>query len=687
MLRTSGFSAAVLAACYGGASAFEVTPVQKVIDLLGKLSNQVAEEGKREAANYDKFSCFCKDQADDKVYVIGRSDSKIEKESAAIEKLEADIAQLDEDVVTAKASVETEEGEAEGTKTTRDEARTTYETARESLASAVKACDSAISSLQASKSDVKAEPGAAAALIQSTQKALALLGFEKALQDPAKYEYRSGDIISTLQKLATTFKAELAEKDAEESSAAHDHNMVEGARSNKVKFLKQEITQKEAISSSKGEDKAEKQKFVDEETTARDADQTFLDELTASCEEKATAWDARSTARAGELTALSEAVASLKGMGNAYSANKKLAGLAAVSRHSATAAAAKEVVAKVTSPRKAVVSLLQLGQSTPAKVAAKLQAHLEKAAQTLKSPSLAKVAAAVTLGAKAGEDHFAKVRDVIKDLITKLEEEATNEATAKSVCDEEMGAAVTSRDEKALEIEKLETNIQESKSQIVALGVDIENLGKEIAETHKALNEITELRSGEKAVNAKTLVDAEGGAEAIIGAISTLKAFYGEAFVQKQPAADRSGMTVGDAPEVETGEYAGKADSAKGIFGLLEIIQSDFERTIEATKTAEEEAETAFTKQTEDMEKLIKDAEDAKTSKEDDKTTKESDLVGFKDDSHDATSLHASTLETLEKLQASCVDTGESWAERKAQRLKEIEALKQAMSILDSWQN
>ena len=52
---------------------------------------------------------------------------------------------------------------------------------------------------------------------------------------------------------------------------------------------------------------------------------------------------------------------------------------------------------------------------------------------------------------------------------------------------------------------------------------------------------------------------------------------------------------------------------------------------------------------------------------------------------NDAKTLHESALTELENLKASCVDGAESWEERKAQREKEIEALKGAMKILEEW--
>jgi DNA repair exonuclease SbcCD ATPase subunit len=78
----------------------QATPVEKVAQLLEKLSAQVAEEGKKEAAQYDKYACFCKEQADQKIYQIEKSEAKIETLTAEIEQLEAQIADLSADIAT-----------------------------------------------------------------------------------------------------------------------------------------------------------------------------------------------------------------------------------------------------------------------------------------------------------------------------------------------------------------------------------------------------------------------------------------------------------------------------------------------------------------------------------------------------------------------------------------------------------
>lgn len=80
-----------------------------------------------------------------------------------------------------------------------------------------------------------------------------------------------------------------------------------------------------------------------------------------------------------------------------------------------------------------------------------------------------------------------------------------------------------------------------------------------------------------------TVETAKEGQAAVELALSILKQFYENAFIQTgytPPNADREGLTVADrAPDTFSGTYHGNQDASKGIIGLLDVILSDFERT------------------------------------------------------------------------------------------------------------
>merc|ERR1719420_2366219 len=278
---------------------------------------------------------------------------------------------------------------------------------------------------------------------------------------------------------------------------------------------------------------------------------------------------------------------------------------------------------------------------------------------------------------------------MIKDLIAKLEADAEAEASQKSYCDEEMEKAISARDEANGKIETETANIDEAESKIAKLTEDIDELSNQIADLRKSLFEATELRAKEKAENEKTIGDSEAGLEAIKNAIEVLKDFYDNAFIQFVPKnSGRDGKTVDDlAPGGPSGEYHGNQDAAKGIFGLLEVIQSDFERTIETVTKEEEDAQAEFEAYEKETNDSIEEKGKSKKDKETEKEDTEADLVGFKEDLKTAQEKLADAKEELEKLKPLCVDTGMSWKERRARQKQEIEALKQALAILEDWKS
>merc|ERR1719217_1273455 len=256
-------------------------------------------------------------------------------------------------------------------------------------------------------------------------------------------------------------------------------------------------------------------------------------------------------------------------------------------------------------------------------------------------------------------------------------------------CDDEMKKATEARDEAIANMEGDLASKTKAESTIARLTEEIQELMKEIAELNKALNEATQLRALESKDNAKTLADATGGLAGVKKAMKILKDFYDNAFIQTgkkyvPPKADASGKTVGDlAPDTFGGEFKGNQDAAVGIIGQLDVIKSDFEGTIDATKTAESEAESEFSDYKSATETDISEKEGQISTKEGEVKSTTGDLADYTDDLKTHTVLKADALKELAKLQPACVDTGSDYAEKVARREQEIESLKNAYVIFD----
>merc|ERR1719487_2972718 len=439
-------------------------------------------------------------------------------------------------------------------------------------------------------------------------------------------KFHSNKIIEVMQNTLKTFKVNKADLDAEEAEKKHTFDMAQGARLNQIKALEAELEETEKESAEKNEAKnvaeADKTKTTEDRTT----DDEFLQELTKQCEEKATAWDARSKTRTGELTALAGAIETMKG---------EVVPVSLLKKNAKATASLTEVVdddAEDDDDDSEPENFLQKKKTVHRRglrraVLHKMMAYLKKQSKALKSKQLS------ALMYKMKEDHFVKVRGMIKDMIAKLEADAAAEGDQKAWCDEEMGSATQQRDENIGAMEGDLAAKTKEEAFIAKTTEEVNSLMTEIAEVTKGLNEATQLRAKSKAENTKTIADATAGLAGVKKAMKILKEFYDNAFIQTHkkyvpPKADASGNTVGDlAPATFEGEFKGNQDAATGIIGQLDVIVSDFEGTIDATKAAESEASEEFDSYKSETETDIEEKEGSVESKTGEKNTEEANLA------------------------------------------------------------
>jgi len=289
---------------------------------------------------------------------------------------------------------------------------------------------------------------------------------------------------------------------------------------------------------------------------------------------------------------------------------------------------------------------------------------------------------------------------MIHDMVARLEKEATDELNQKQWCDTEMATATSNRNEAQANVEDLNAKKEENLAAIEQLKEDIQTLTDEIADLTQALNEATILREQEKENNNKTVTDATAGYAAVTNAINFLNSFYNPTAPQQNPVhqgflqapgyqvfkaanEDASGLTVADrAPDTFSGDYGGKGQESASIIGLLEVIQSDFDRTITTTTTAESTAAGEFRTYQRDTNRDIRQKTNLKGRKERTQSNTEADVVQNDEDLGTQSEMLQNALDQLEKLQPVCVDTGMEWKERAARRKQEVESLKEALKIL-----
>jgi len=292
-----------------------------------------------------------------------------------------------------------------------------------------------------------------------------------------------------------------------------------------------------------------------------------------------------------------------------------------------------------------------------------------------------------SLASRISKDHFAKVKTLLQDLIEKLKKEAILEANQKGFCDKALSDASQKRDFAAEEVKELNGEMAGMEAVRDRLAEELQTLEDDIKELKGARSTAETNRDAESKENAATVTEAKSGLEALNTCIDLLDKYYKTAKKEKVDLSLAQGPEK-DAPDAgfDSGEaYTGSQSEAGGILGMLDVMKSDFERTVSETEEAEAQAEQDHLEFMTETGKSLAQKEEAETQK----TQQKSDNDGKLSDADDSLKSQTETLRNaiaeLLDLQPTCVDTGMTWSERIARRDDEIAALKKAMCILGNY--
>lgn len=664
------------------------TPISKVIALLTDLKAEVEKEGASEASNYNKFSCFCKDSTMSKSGSITENRDLINELSATIEEKTASKALKSTELTEEKAKKEENSASLKASVRQFESDEAEYTAAEADLSKAVSSLDKAIKSmLDAKPTFIQVSHELESSLRTATtfkiaagapvRKTFGALVQNHAAVDPTdpEYKYHSHGIIEQLKELSEQFSAKLKEVQTE-------WGITEKAHSDEKASLEAKLEENDAtiLSTTEAIDELTTQiaesrgSLVSTENLLKDAE-LYLKDLTALCEARAKDYDQRSSLRAGELDALTKALAVL---------TEKVEELSAVNKRALlmqTPGATPHVSfvqrdLHSTANRRLSFARRHVALQPPLKVQ-KVLAMFQDDGSRLKSPVLASLAMHIAA------DPFGKVKKMIQDLVERLLAESTAEATKKGFCDTELGKAEKDRDFRLADVKKIDAELASLLAKESALEEEMDELSSSMEEARGALNESGILRESEKDANLKTLADAKEGLAAVTQALEILKAFYKQAakanvLLQASPVDEDTSGPGFDAA------YTGKQEASKGIIGLLEVIKSDFERTISKTEAAEKEAAADFVK-LDRSSKVDIGGKETKTALdgEDLATTKNSITQGMADLKSNMDLLD-SALKEIEALKPACIDMTMPYKERVQKRDEEIASLKSALCILDT---
>merc|ERR1719171_23774 len=216
-------------------------------------------------------------------------------------------------------------------------------------------------------------------------------------------------------------------------------------------------------------------------------------------------------------------------------------------------------------------SFLQLKSTSTTKAGARATQVKERVVTMLQqlatkdnNNAISLLADRVQAASMMGEDPFAKIKGLISEMIEKLEADAAKEASHKAFCDKEM------KEEKEADLDTLGTKIDKATAKIAKLKEEIATLQEELAAIAKAQAEADEIRAAEAAAWKDAKADYESGVEGVGMALQVLRDYYAEkdeALIQEK--------------------HVKATGAATGIIGMLEVIESDFTKSL-ADGTAQE---------------------------------------------------------------------------------------------------
>jgi len=644
-----------------GLTASYAAPIDKVISMISELEIKIIGEGEAAHKVYAEFAEWCEDTSKNVMYEIktGKSDvgslratiakeaSNIDAQTAKVEELAGAIATDEADL---KASTEIRDKEAADFSVTEKDLVETIDTLERAIgiiekemkggASMVqlKKAGGVVQALQAmvqAQSLSSADGSKLSALIQSTHTAE---DSDMGAPDPATYENQSGGVLDVLNDLLEKAQGELDTARSKENTDMQNFQMLKQSLTDEVKFANKEMDEAKKSKSESTEGKATADGDLNVASKDMAEDVKELQGLHHNCMTKAEEFEAETKSRGEELKALATAKKIVK---------------------EATGTALDQTVEE---------SFLQVSKLSSRVDLANFEVvrmirDLAKKDQSAALAQLAsRVASTVRFGGSNQADIFAKVKDLVRDMISKLESEGEADATEKAFCDKELAETNLKKDDKSSEIEKLTAKIESQKSTSAKLKEQVATLQAELAQLTRSQAEMDKIRAEEKAVFENSSSDTEKALEGVKQALKVLSEYY-----SKQDKAHSS---------------AGGAST--GIIGLLEVCESDFSKSLTEMTASEESAVSEHESQTNEnaIVKVTKDQDVKYKTKESnglDKSVSElsSDKSGVE------TELSA-VVEYLKQLEGRCVAKAETYGERTERRRAEIAGLKEALQVLEN---
>jgi chromosome segregation ATPase len=457
-------------------------------------------------------------------------------------------------------------------------------------------------------------------------------------------EEPSGSLMDTLEDLKEKAEEALSSTRKVETKASHGFQMMSQNLNNGLKLAKEKLSSLKVSRSTltEGTGRAKGQRA--ETARTKQSDEKYLTTLKTECATASEEWAQRKRSADAEMDALQKAKDILTNV---------------------------NVFADDSDPFLGAEDAGDDPESRGSVIRKRLVYQLKSLGHRYNNYGMLEIACA------AADDPFTKVRSLIADMISKLVNEATEDASQKAFCDDAMAKSKKDQSDKSMMADKLQSRIAKATATRAALEDNAKELVTEIAELDRATAAATKLRNEEHTNNRKAYKDYKEAGKAVEAAIAELNAYYKSlAFTQKSSRT----VAIGSRRQPEFGEK--KADATHGVISILETSLQEYSRMAVEILSSEKESEDAF-------KAMMEQSKVSKAAKQAEIRAAQSEIRSLAvamDASGDDYKMVGQELDAIgayiDKLKPQCEAQVLNHQEKVKRREEEIAGLKEALEII-----
>jgi len=640
----------------------KVDAISKVTTMLKDMLKQLEKEAEEDEEIYDKLACWCETNDREKTKSIADAEARIEDLTTKIEEYTASSARLTTEIKNLKKEVTKNQQALDKATAIRQKQLAEFVAEEKDLLQSIAALKQAVivlakhhgsSLLQMPPHNLQ---GVTGALRQALEKHGNLLKgvltpserskVDGLLQHPNKffsselalkqtYAPQSGEVFGIMKQMKASFQENLASAQKDEETSVKAYEELKAAKEKELEVGKDQVDTKTQELADTDSKLANAKEDLSDTKTSLAADQEFLAMLKEKCSTSDKEWELRQKTRQLEMEACSKALAML------------------------TSDDAHALFAKTFNP-----AFIQTNSAQKERRAAASKLLAEAALKT-NNPRLSAISVQVRL------DAFKRVKKAIQQQIDELLEQQKEEKKHKDWCVEEFNTNQQQTETEEHNKRDLFAKIEDLELTIKQLTESVKTLKAEISEMQVQLKRSGEDREKQNK-EFQTIIADQRATQKLLKATKDMLADYYASFVQ---------APAGPPPPAGFDKFEKNKGGETVMKMIQEIIDDSKEEEAEAIRS-EEDAQKTYEDFVKETNNSIETKSKEIVNKSEEKAKADSDLV-------ENTEAKENSLKELEQLSSynaelhkSCDYIMKNFEVRQAARDEEVEALRQAISIL-----